>query len=63
MPHDAKNNWLKVGDKVVIPGVITAIHEGEDYCNCTVELDHPMPPYTDKQSLSALNTRQVEKLK
>ena len=62
MPHDAKSNLLKVGDKVVIPGTITQIHMTEEYCNCTVELDYPMPPYTDKQVISSINTKQVEKV-
>lgn len=59
MPHDAKGNLLQVGDKVLIPGTIKSITTSEDYCNCSVELDYPMPPYTDKIVFSAINTKQV----
>lgn len=59
MPHDAKGNLLKVGDKVAIPATVTLISTGEGYCNCSVELDHPMPPDNTKTTMSALNTRQV----
>jgi len=59
MPHDAKGNLLKVGDRVVIPGKVTAIHPTEEYCNCTVELDYTMPPYLDKSTLQSINTKQV----
>ncbi len=62
MPHDAKGNILKPGDKVVIPATVIAVHESDEFCNCDVEFDHPMPPYTEKTRYSALNTRQVEKL-
>lgn len=61
MPHDANGNLLKVGDKVSIPGKITLLAESDEYCNCTVELDYSMPPYTPEQktSLGSINTRQV----
>lgn len=61
MPHDANGNLLKVGDKVSIPATITVIHEAENFCNCSVVFDHPMPDGAQgqKQSFSALNTRMV----
>lgn len=62
MPHDAKGNLLKVGDKVVIPGTVTFIGEQPDYCNCTVETEHTMAGSETKSSISAINTRQVEKV-
>ncbi len=62
MPHDAKGNLLKVGDKVVIPGTVTQVFASEDYCNCSVELEHGMPPTGSKSSVSAINTKQVEKV-
>jgi hypothetical protein len=62
MPHDANGNVLAVGDKVFIPGTITAIQPSEEYCNCSVELEHPMPPYTDKVTFSSINTKQVVRL-
>jgi hypothetical protein len=62
MPHDAKGNLLKVGDKIVIPGTIVSIGESPEYCNCTIEAEHKMPPDNTDTSFSAINTRQVEKV-
>lgn len=59
MPHDANGNLLKEGDRVTIPGTIKSITTGEEYCNCSVELDFPMPPYTEKVTFSSINTKQV----
>lgn len=59
MPHDANGNLLKEGDKVIIPGTIKNITTAEDYCNCTVELDFPMPPDNTPTQYSSLNTKQV----
>lgn len=61
MPHDAKGNLLKPGDLVNIPATVLAVHPGEDYCNCDLELEYPMPPSTEKSRFSAINTRQVVK--
>lgn len=61
MPHDKNGKLLSVGDKVIITGKIKEIHNTEEYCNCSVAVD-PMPPYTDPYILSALNTKQVEKV-
>jgi hypothetical protein len=60
--HDANGNTLNVGDKVVIPGTITQLQAAHEYCNCTVELEHPQPPNDRKVSLSSLNSKQVEKV-
>lgn len=60
MPHDKNGNLVSVGDSVIIRGTVTQLMTGVEYCNVTVELDEPMPPYTEKQTISALNTKQVE---
>jgi len=46
----------------VIPGTITFIGESAEYCNCTIEAEHKMPPDNTDTSFSAINTRQVEKV-
>jgi hypothetical protein len=63
MPHDAHGNLIQAGDKVVIPATVREVYATENgqFCNCDVEFDHPMPPYTEKTRYSALNTQQVEK--
>ena len=61
MPHDAKGNELKPGDRVIIRGTVKQVHSATEYCNVDVELDHPMPPNTTKSTLSAINTKQLEK--
>lgn len=64
MPHDVNGKLLQVGDEVVIRGKVTYVGPADDgFCNCTVEFKYPMPGYPDsKQSLSALNTKMVEKV-
>lgn len=59
MPHDANGNPLKEGDKVFMQGTITSILPSEDYCNCAVELDLPMPPDNTKTVVSSINCKQV----
>jgi hypothetical protein len=61
MPHDSKGRELKIGDRVILAGKITGISPSEGFCNCTVELDHVMPPESTKTTLSAINTRQLER--
>lgn len=59
--HDMRGNPIKVGDKVKIIGTVTQVGTSDAYCNCSVLIDAPMPPYTDANcSISALNTRQTE---
>ena len=62
MPHDAKGNVLKPGDRIVIPATVLVVHPGQDYCNCDVEFEYPMPPNAARSRFSTLNTRQVEKV-
>ena len=59
MPHDAKGNLLKVGDRIVLRGTILNIMPSEDYCNCTIELDYTMPPDNQKSMVSSINTKQL----
>ena len=40
MPHDARGNELKVGDKVAFEGEVTAIYPGADMCNVTLRSKH-----------------------
>lgn len=58
MPHCRLGQELKVGDKVIIEGVVEAVQTAEDYCNVTIRTAHPMPPYTEGTALT-LNTKQV----
>lgn len=65
--HDRNFNPLKVGDKVMIPAVITTCSPSDTvnkYCNISVALDVKMGLDDEKayvMSLS-LNARQVEKV-
>jgi hypothetical protein len=60
MPHDKNGELLAVGDRVMIPARVKAIHLTEDYCNCEVEMTERMPP-NNTVSHTTLNTRQVIK--
>lgn len=60
MPHDKNGELLAVGDLVMIPARVTAIHATEDYCNCELELIERMPPDNTVDTKSC-NTRQVIK--
>ena len=66
MPHDVKGRELKVGDEVLVRGKIAQISSdpaNAQYCNCTVELNEPMPAYPDQKStFSGINAKQVEKV-
>lgn len=59
MPHDANGTPLKVGHMVIIQAQIKEISEAEDFCNCTVELLHRMPPNMTVTTISSINTRQL----
>lgn len=58
MPHDKNGKLVEVGKTILIPCKVKSITMDENYCNLTVETIDPMPPYTDKQSIT-LNTKQV----
>lgn len=62
MPHDLNNFVLQPGDKVVIHAVVTQITTGEDYCNVTLETEHGRRPDGQKEIISAINSRVVEKV-
>jgi hypothetical protein len=56
--HDAKGRPLTVGDTVLIPATIKSVSAGE-YCTLDVETAGVMPENGSKNSISALNTKQV----
>lgn len=60
MPHDRNGNILKVGDTVMVPARIKAIHLTEDYCNIDLETLEGMPPLLHTTSLT-LNSKQTIK--
>ncbi len=60
MSYDARSSKLAIGDRVLIPGIITGLAPTDDNVNCAVDLQYPMP--TDKTTtILHLNTAQVEK--
>lgn len=58
MPHDRDGERLGVGDTVLIPAHILAIHDTEDYCNVDLETVQPMAPLDARTPLT-LNAKQV----
>lgn len=58
--HDRNGKPVSVGDRVLVPCVITQTGSTPDYCNVTLETEEPMYPGTSK-SVVILNARQVEK--
>lgn len=61
--HDANGTKLEVGDRVMIPAVVTGLCEGTaDYCNVTVQTALGRRPDGAKDSFSAINTGQLVKL-
>jgi len=61
MAHDAKGTPLQIGDRVLIPGILTGIAPTDEYCNCAVDLEHFMPPDKTTTTLLNINTRQLIK--
>jgi hypothetical protein len=62
MPHDRDGELVKVGDKVNIPAIVTAIQTGEEYCNISVQPVEPMYP-SDRHDTITFNSKQVVKEK
>jgi hypothetical protein len=62
MPHDQFGKPLQPGDVVNIPCVIKSISSEEGYCNVELETLHGRRPDGHKDTFSALNTAQVEKV-
>lgn len=60
MPHDKRGTELQVGDTVMVPCVVKAIHLTEDYCNIDLQTTLTMPPSGSKHQLT-LNSRQTIK--
>lgn len=55
--HDARGKALKVGDLVLIPGVVTQLLEGkEDYCNVSVKSQIGRRPDGMKETFYEINT-------
>lgn len=54
--HDANGTKLEVGDKVMIPAVITELYATEDYCNVAVETTLGRRPDGQKERFSSINT-------
>lgn len=58
--HDVSGTLLKVGDRVMIPCLITSMCEGtEDYCNVQVETIYGRRPDGQKESWASINTGQL----
>lgn len=60
MPHDKSGVEVKVGDIVMIPCRVKAVHMTEDYCNVDLVTLEVMPPST-MPSTFTLNTKQIIK--
>jgi len=60
MPHDKRGTELKVGDTVMVPCIVKAIHLTEDYCNVDLQTKLTMPP-AGTVTLLTLNSRQTIK--
>jgi hypothetical protein len=60
MPHDKRGTELVVGDTVMVPCRVKAIHLTEDYCNVDLETKITMPPM-GKSTAITLNSRQTIK--
>jgi hypothetical protein len=60
MPHDNRGEILSVGDVVLVPCRVKAIHLTEEYCNVDLETKETMYPSAIPTKLT-LNSRQVVK--
>ena len=59
--HDANGTKLEVGDKVLIPCVITELQPGEDFCNVSLDTIIGRRPDDEKEHICAINTGCVVK--
>ena len=62
MPHDVNGKILKQGDKVLVRCTVLSVGADGDYCNANLETDLAMPGNGVKTKISAINTRQIEKV-
>jgi len=60
MPHDRNGNVLNVGDSVMVPCRVRAIHLTADYCNIDLETVEGVPPTMSTSTLT-LNSKQTVK--
>ncbi len=60
MPHDKRGEELHVGDTVMVPCLVKAIHLTEDFCNVDLETKIAMFP-SDRPTALTLNSRQTIK--
>jgi hypothetical protein len=58
MPHDIEGRLINPGDTVTVEFTVTAVQEGEDYCNLNLQTVEPMKPGEYKVGLT-LNGAQV----
>jgi hypothetical protein len=63
MPHDANGELINVSDIVYIPAKVKAVHMSEEFCNLDLEFMYIMPGRSERDTFSAINTRQVVKKK
>jgi hypothetical protein len=56
--RDVNGTELRVGDHVVVEGVIKSANPTDEYCNVQIETDEPMYPGDSKSTLW-LNAKQV----
>jgi len=59
MPHDARGNILKPGDRVIVPFVVTEVYNAGEFCNVNLVSELAMPGNGSKTSLAAINTQQT----
>jgi|GEM_PF-6984545 len=60
--HDANGTLLKIGDRVLIPGIVTHLVEGAaDFCNVSVQTSLGRRPDGEKNLFSSINTGQIVK--
>jgi len=62
MPHDKRGRLIEAGDIVSVQFRVLSVCANDDYCNVSLETVDGMPPSGNKTQLSAINTRQVEKV-
>jgi hypothetical protein len=59
--HDANGSLLKVGDKVLIPAVITEFDGGEEFCNARLQSTMGRRPDGHVELFDWINTGVVVK--
>jgi hypothetical protein len=61
MPHDKNGQLLSAGDRVIVRATVREVHQGEDFCNVTLESEEGRRPDDHKETLT-LNAKVVEKV-